>query len=94
MGAPLLCELCLTVGSILSLAFLSTADSDSGQWGRYVAAATNNFKRTTEVVWRKRDSMATLSVREGPNPCLDRLLLLFCVHYIILLIYYAQVCFR
>ena len=42
----------------------------------------------------------SLSEREGerarePNPCLDRLLLLFWAHYIrIVLIYYAQVHFR
>ena len=38
------------------------------------------------VLWRKRDStemdsMATLSRGERPNPCLDRLLLLFWAHY-------------
>ena len=47
-----------------------------------VVAATNKFTWTAEVLWRKRDSMATLSEREGPDPCLDRLLLLFSVHYI------------
>ena len=30
----------------------------------------------------RRDSTAPVSVREGLNPCLDRLLLLFWVHYI------------
>ena len=47
------------------------------------------------VLWRKRDSLVTLSRGELPNPCLDRLLLL--LWHIILrmvLIYYAQVHFR
>ena len=34
------------------------------------------------VLWRKRDSAATLSRREHPDPCLDELLLLFWAHYI------------
>ena len=34
------------------------------------------------VLWRKRDSAATLSRGECPDPCHDRLLLLFWVHYI------------
>ena len=29
------------------------------------------------VLWRKRDSTATLARGEHPDPCLDRLLLLF-----------------
>ena len=35
-----------------------------------------------QVLWRKRDSTATLSRGECPDPCLDRLLLLFWAHYI------------
>ena len=34
------------------------------------------------VLWRERDSMATLSREECPDPCLNRLLLLFWAHYI------------
>ena len=40
-------------------------DGDPGQQGPCVAAAMNKFTGTTEVLWRKRDSTATLSVREG-----------------------------
>ena len=35
-----------------------------------------------QVLWRKRDGMAALSGEERPDPCLDRLLLLFWAHYI------------
>ena len=37
----------------------------------------DKFPQTTEILWRKRDDRATLSVKEraGPVPCLDRLLL-------------------
>ena len=37
----------------------------------------DKFAGTTEILWRKRDGMAALSVKEraGPIPCLDRLLL-------------------
>ena len=36
----------------------------------------DKFTQTTDIQWRKRDDMATLSVKEraGPAPCLDRLL--------------------
>ena len=43
---------------------------------RSVVDAMNNFTQTAKVLWRKRDSVATLWVREHPAPCLDRLLLL------------------
>ena len=43
-------------------------DADSGQWGPCVVAAMNKFTQTTEVLWEKRDSMATLWVRQGPTP--------------------------
>ena len=36
----------------------------------------------TDYLWRKRDCTATLSRGERPDPCLDRLLLLFWAHYI------------
>ena len=56
---------------------------DPGQQGPCVVAAMDQFTRTTEVLWEKKDGMAALlREREGPNPCLDRLLLLFWVHYI------------
>ena len=44
----------------------------------------DKFTRTTEILWRKRDDTAALSVKEraSPVPCLDRLLLLFWAHYI------------
>ena len=58
------------------------SDVDSFQQGPYVVDEMNKFTRTTEVLWRKRDSMTTLWVREHTNPCLDRLLLLFWEHYI------------
>ena len=53
--------------------------------------AIDKYTRTTEILWRKRDSMATLQVREGvraresprerADPHLDRLLLLFWALY-------------
>ena len=47
------------------------------------------------VLWRKRDGTATLSRGEHPDPCLDRLLLLFWpIALRMILIYYAQVLFR
>ena len=45
-------------------------------------AAIDKYTRTTEILWRKRDCVATLSRRELHDPCLDRLLLLFWEHYI------------
>ena len=35
-----------------------------------------------QILWRKRASTASLSRGELPDPCLDRLLLLFWAHYI------------
>ena len=56
---------------------------DSGQRGPCVVDAMSKFTGTTEVLWRKKGQHGlSLSVREGPDPCLDRLLLLFWVHYI------------
>ena len=53
--------------------------------------ALDKYTRTTVILWRTRDGMATLSVREGErarespreraDPHLDRLLLLFWAHY-------------
>ena len=75
------------------------SDTDPGPWDMYVVAAMDKFIRTTELLWRKRDRMTTLSKwergQEGqrePRPCLDRVLLLFWAHYMrMVLIYYAQV---
>ena len=44
-----------------------TGDEDPGPWGPCVVDAANKFTRTAEVLWRKRDGMATLSER-GPWP--------------------------
>ena len=67
-------------------------DADPGPQGPCVVAVMNKFTRTTEILWRKRDGMATIKVREGmrsresplrkPDSCPDRLLLLFWAHYI------------
>ena len=38
-----------------------TGDEDPGPWGPCVVDAANKFTRTAEVLWRKRDGMATLS---------------------------------
>ena len=54
-----------------------------------VGDATNIFTCTAGVLWRKGDSMATLWVREHPDPCFSGSLTSRKV-----LIYYAQVCFR
>ena len=56
---------------------LSSVDADSVQQGPYVVDAMNKFTQTTEVLWRKRDSAATLSEGKHLDPCLDRLLLAF-----------------
>ena len=39
-------------------------DSDPGPWDLCVVAAKDKFTWTTEVLWRKRDGMATLQVKE------------------------------
>ena len=39
--------------------------------------AVYKYTLTTEILWRKRDSEATLSRGEHLDPCLDRLLLFF-----------------
>ena len=40
-------------------------------------AAIYKYTWTTEILWRKRDGTATLSRGERPDPCLDKLLLVF-----------------
>ena len=47
-----------------------------------VVAETRQIHIDYQVLWRKRDGMATLSRGECPDTCLDRLLLLFWAHYI------------
>ena len=49
---------------------------------RDVVAETRQIHMDYRVLGRKRDSTATLSRGESPDPCLDRLLLLFWAHYI------------
>ena len=49
---------------------------------RGVVAEMRQIHKDYRVLWRKGDQMATLSRGEHPNPCLDRLLLLFWAHYI------------
>ena len=39
-------------------------DAYPGQQGLCVVATMDKFTRTTEILWRKRDGMTTLSVRE------------------------------
>ena len=49
---------------------------------RGVVAEMRQIHMDYQILWRKRDSAATLSRGERLNPCLDRLLLLFWAHYI------------
>ena len=35
-------------------------DTDSVQWGPFVVDVINKFTQTAEVLWRKKDGMATL----------------------------------
>ena len=50
--------------------------------GSSVVAAIYKHTQTTEILWRKRVSVATLSRGGLSDPCLDRLLLLFWAPYI------------
>ena len=62
---------------------------------RGVVAETRQSHMDYRVQWRKRDGTATFSRGESPDPCLDRLLLLFWALTLrMVLIYYAQVHFR
>ena len=45
-------------------------------------AAIDKYTQTTEILRRKKGGVAILSRGEHPDPCLDRLLLLFWAHYI------------
>ena len=50
--------------------------------GSAVVVAICKCTRTTEILWRKRDCVAALQVRERAfDPHLDRLLLFFWAHY-------------
>ena len=50
---------------------------------RILCCGSNRQKHMDHrVLWRKRDGAAALSRGERPDPCLDRLLLLFWAHYI------------
>ena len=53
---------------------LYSSDADYIQQGPYFVDVTNKFTQTAEVLWRKGDGMATLWVREHPDPCLNGLL--------------------
>ena len=60
-----------------------------------IVAETRQIHMDYQVLWRKRDGTDTFSRGERPDPGLDRLLLLFwAVTLRMVLIYYAQVCFR
>ena len=58
------------------------ADADPGPWDQCVVAETRQIHMDYRVLWRKKDSRATLSRPEPLDPCLDRFLLLFWAHYI------------
>ena len=83
------CHLCFWHGDILACNFFVMSSSGFGIrvtqesliWTpassvHGVVDETNKFIQTTEVLWRKRDGMATLWERECLYPRLDRLLLL------------------
>ena len=38
---------------------MTYSDADPGQWDPCAVAAIDRFTWTTEILWRKRDSMAT-----------------------------------
>ena len=40
------------------------SDADPAAWDPCVVAAIDKFTWTTDILWRKRDGMATLQVRE------------------------------
>ena len=44
---------------------------------RSLVAETKQIHMDYQILWRKRDSMAIVSREECPDPCLNRLLLLF-----------------
>ena len=62
--------------------FLLPSDETPARSVHRVVAEMRQIHTDYQVLWRKRDSKDTLSRGECPNPCLDRLLLLFWAHYI------------
>ena len=70
-------------------------DMDPGPWDPCVVAAMDKFTHSTEILWRKRDSMASLSRGKRPTLALTGFYC-FSGHITLrmVLIYYAQVCFR
>ena len=72
-----------------------SSDADSDQRCPRCCGCDEQIHMDCRSPVEKRDSMATLWVRERPNPCLDRLLLLpGSITSKKVLIHYAQVCFR
>ena len=58
------------LASLPNVCLRDSFDADPGPRDLCVVAAMDKFTRTTEILWRKRDSMATLYVRErarGPE---------------------------
>ena len=43
-----------------SWTYLTNSDEDPGRQGPCVVAAMDKFTQTTEILWRKKDGMATL----------------------------------
>ena len=56
-------------------------DADPGPQGPCVVAVMNKFTRTSEVLWRKRDGMATLWVRARPLPGQAFIVFLGTIHW-------------
>ena len=72
-------------------------DADPGPWDLCVVAAMDKFTQATEILWRKRDGMATLLSERGqegqraqPLPGQAFIAFLGTLPWMIL-IYYAQV---
>ena len=80
--------------SVIHICNMLYDDVDSGQRGPCVVAVTNKFTWTAEVLWRTRDGMAPLWVREGPDPWVGFYCFSGYITSRIVLIYYAQVRFR
>ena len=66
--------------------FIENKEFNSLTWilaGKILCCVSNRqIHRDYRVLWRKRDSTATLSRGQHLDPCLDRLLLLFWAQYI------------
>ena len=65
--------------------FIENKEFNSLTWilaGKILCCVSNRqIHRDYRVLWRKRDSTATLSREECPEICLDRLVLPFWAHY-------------